>query len=158
MSQAAADYLAALRLDHQRVDALPEALLPADLPAAYREQDALVERLVAAWGGPRVGYKVALTNTAAQSMLGVFHPVYGQLIGGRVHSDGTRLIADDYVVRLLEAEFAFRLASDVPTQAAPYTATSIAEHVACVLPAIELVEFHFAAINKVTPTSMVTAF
>ena len=149
-----ADYLANLRLDNRRVEELPAALMPDDLDAAYRVQDLLVARLQAAWGGRTAGYKVAVTNPAAQAMLGVPHPVYGQIQSSRLHESGVTLSASDYAVCIIECEFGFRIASDVPASGGEFEKDSIAEFVGSAMAAIELVEFHFAAIDKVTPLSL----
>ena len=103
-----ARYLQALRTRHERVDELPPALMPPDLAAGYRAQSALVEGLCGHWGGETAGYKVALTNPAAQRMLGVPYPVFGRLFTARLHESGVTLRAADYVIRLIEVEIAFR--------------------------------------------------
>ena len=90
-----ADYLAELRLQGRSVEALPQRLMPVDLAAGYAAQRLLVQRLTEAWGGRPAGYKIALTNPAAQQMLGVPHPVFGTLLSARVHASGVRLAAAD---------------------------------------------------------------
>lgn len=148
------DYLAGLRLSGRTIEELPAELMPPDLTSAYRAQDALVDRLIASWGGARAGYKIALTNPAAQTMLGVPHPVFGQLVSSRVHPSGVTLPASNYAVRIIECEIAFRMRGTPPAGGVPYDRHSIAEHVAAALPAIELVEHHFAGIDRVTPQSL----
>ena len=151
---ATVDYLAALRLEGRRVDELPEDLMPVDVPAAYQAQAQLVDRLCNHWFGERAGYKIALTNDAAQRMLGIPHPVYGSLISARVHESGVTLAASDYVVRVIEVEFGFLMGADVPSATKPYDHLSIAAFVDQVYPAIELVEYHFASIDRVTAESL----
>ena len=109
-----ARYLQSLRTRHERIDELPPALMPPDLAAGYRAQAALVDGLCAHWGGTTAGYKVALTNPSAQRMLGVPYPVFGRLFSERLHESGITLRATDYVIRLIEVEIAFQMASDVP--------------------------------------------
>ena len=148
------DFLQALRLENRSVEALPAALSPPDLAAAYRVQAALVERLCAHWGGEGAGYKVAVTNPAAQRMLGVHHPVFGRLLSARVHRSGAVLHARDYATCLIECEIAFRMAEDVPSRAGGHDRESIRPHVGALYPAIELVELHFAGLDRVTPESL----
>lgn len=150
-----ADYLVSLRLEHRQVPELPVQYLPGTLAEAYRTQALVVERLCTHWGGRPAGYKVALTNAAAQTMLGVPHPVFGCLIGARVYGDGATLPSADYTTRLIECEVGFLMGRDVPLQETPYDAKTIGPYVAAVLPAIEVVEHHFASIDRVTPTSLV---
>ena len=149
-----ARFLQSLRTRRERVDELPRALLPPDLVAAYRVQAALVDGLCGHWGGGTAGYKVALTNPAAQRMLGVPHPVFGRLFTARLHESGAALRATDYVVRLIEVEIGFRMAADVPPVAGGHDRRSIAEHVGALYPSIELVEHHFAALDRFTPESL----
>lgn len=153
-TDATVDFLADLRLNGKTVDELPQRLMPADLLSAYGAQNALVDRLIAHWGGERAGYKIALTNPAAQAMLGVPHPVFGQLISSRVHESGVVLPASAYAVRIIECEVAFRMRSTPAPDGRPYDRRSIIEHVGAALPAIELVEHHFAGIGRVTPESL----
>ena len=148
------EFLRSLRLENRCVEALPPALTPADLVAAYRVQAALVDGLCERWGGETVGYKVAVTNRAAQQMLGVHHPVFGRILSARVHRSGEMLLAEDYAIRLLECEFGFRIAEDVPALANRHDRESIARYVGALYPAIELVEHHFAGIDRVTPQSL----
>ena len=148
------DFLRALRLERRSVEALPAALSPPDLAAAYRVQSALVERLCAHWGGESAGYKVAVTNPAAQRMLGVHHPVFGRLLSARVHPSGTTLRAGDYTTCLIECEIAFRMAEDAPAREGGHDRGSIRPCVGALYPAIELVEHHFAGLDRVTPESL----
>lgn len=148
------EFLQSLRMHQERVDALPQALMPVDLAAAYRAQAALVDNLCRKWGGQPAGYKVAVTNTAAQRMLDVHHPVFGRLLAARLHRSGATLRAADYVIRLMEVEIGFRMADDVPPVAGGHDRQSVARYVGELYPSLELVEHHFAAIDRVTPESL----
>ena len=149
-----ARFLRSLRLRHERADALPPALMPPDLASAYRAQALLVAGLCEQWGGETAGYKVALTNPAAQRMLDVPHPVFGRLLTARLHESGVTLRAADYVIRLIEVEVGFRMAADVPLVEGGHDRRSIAGYVGPLYPAIELVEHHFAGIDRFTPESL----
>jgi 2-keto-4-pentenoate hydratase len=148
------EFLFGLRRDNRRVDALPEDLCPADLSSAYAAQAMLVERLCSHFGGQRAGYKIALTNPVAQSMVSVSHPVYGSLLSSSCYESGARLAANAYCCRIIEVEFAFVMASDVPRASTPYTAQSIAGHVASLHPAIEIVDHRFAALDRLNARSL----
>ena len=141
---AAADFLAELRRTQGVAEALPETCRPGEKSEAYAVQAALVERLLAPSQGHAVGYKVACTNKLAQDLLGVDGPFCGRLLSPTVHAAPARLAAGDFVHRVLEAEFAFEMADTVPASAEPYTAASIAPFLGAVLPAIEIVEWHYA--------------
>ena len=147
-------FLSDLRLTHRSVEELPVELTPPDLASAYRVQSALVDALCASWGGEPAGYKVAVTNPAAQRMLGVPHPVFGRILSARVHRSPVRFSAADYRTCLVEVEIGFRMAQDVPERAGGHERASIAPFVGDLYPAIELVEHHFAGLNRVTPLSL----
>ena len=148
-----ARFLYDLRTRHERVDALPAEFMSPDLASAYQAQALLVDALCEHWGGTTAGYKVALTNPAAQRMLGVPYPVFGRLFTSRLHESGVTLKADGYVIRLIEVEIAFRMAADVPAVEGGHDRRSVAEYVGALYPAIELVEHHFAGLDRFTPES-----
>ena len=140
---AAADFLAELRRTRDVAQALPEACRPGEASEAYAVQAALVERLLAPSQGHAVGYKVACTNKLAQDLLRVDGPFCGRLLSPTVYAAPARLAAGDFVHRIIEAEFAFEMGDTVPAAAEPYTAASIAPFVRAVLPAIEIVDWHY---------------
>ena len=149
-----AAFLSDLRLEHRSVEELPQELMPPDLASAYRVQAAVVDALCAEWGGERAGYKVAVTNPAAQSMLGVPHPVFGRILSARVHRSPLRARAGSYRTCLIEVEIGFRMAEDVPEREGGHDRDSVAPYVGDLYPSIELVEHHFASIERVTPLSL----
>ncbi|MFT5175893.1 MAG: 2-keto-4-pentenoate hydratase [Gammaproteobacteria bacterium] len=148
------EFLFDLRRDNRAVEALPEALCPADLTSAYAAQALLVDRLCAHWHGQTAGYKIALTSPTAQSLLGVPHPVFGRLISSRCYDSGTSLTAGEYCTRIIEVEFAFVMATDVPRSSTPYSAVSIAPYITSLHPAIEIVNHRFAALDRLNACSL----
>ena len=140
---AAAEFLAELRRTKGTAVALPESCRPGMAAEAYAVQAALVERLLAAADGRAVGYKVACTNKLAQDLLGVDGPFCGRLLSPTVYAAPARLPAGNFVHRVLEAEFGFEVAKTVPPPTEPYSADSIAPFLGSVLPAIEIVEWHY---------------
>jgi 2-keto-4-pentenoate hydratase len=147
-SIAVADLLAELRFNGNILDELPAELRPRDLTAAYSVQEALVERLQARYGGVRIGYKIACTNGSAQRLLNTNAPVFGCLVSSLVFQSPANLNGDDFIVRGIEAEFAFEIVRDVPSPGLPHTAESIADYLGRVFPAIELVGHRFADWNR----------
>ena len=130
-----ARFLQSLRTGHERVDELPPALMPPDPRVGLPGPGRAGRRPLRALGGETAGYKVALTNPAAQRMLGVPYPVFGRLFTARLHESGVTLRAADYVIRLIEVEIAFRMAADVPVIEGGHNRRSIAEHIAALYPA-----------------------
>ena len=64
------------------------------------------------------------------------------------------LVANEYRTRIIEVEFSFVMASDVPRSDVPYTAVSLAPHVASLHPAIEIVNHRFAALDRLNACSL----
>jgi 2-keto-4-pentenoate hydratase len=141
---AAAAELLDMRRRHRIVADLPERLRPTDLDTAYRIQGRLVETLLPS-GAHRIGYKAACTSPIAQAALSIDRPVFGRLLSHTTSPSGASLQADRFVHRVIEAEYGFRVAGDVVPVAGGHTIDSIADHIAAVVPAIEIVDHRFVS-------------
>ena len=151
---AAAEFLASLRADQRQVEAIAVELRPADLNSAYQVQDALVDRLLDRHGGQRIGYKIACTNPMVQQELNIAGPLFGQLLSFSTQHSPATLRADDFLVRVVEVEFAFRMGADAVPTATPYTRESIAPLIDVALPGIELVSHRFVDWTQVGAPSV----
>lgn len=132
-----------VRRNRVRLDALPDDCSPGDTAAAYAVQAAHADRLAALQGGAPVGYKIGCTNVTAQAQLGIDEPFYGRLFPAAVHDSPARLGADDFFMRVIEAEFAFQMIDDLPAAAAPYDLDGVASAVGAVVPAVEIVDSRY---------------
>jgi 2-keto-4-pentenoate hydratase len=83
-----------------------------DVPAAYRVQSALIERLVAR-GAARVGRKIGLTSPAVQRQIGVNQPDFGVLLDDMAVPDGATVPMHRLLQPKVEGEIAFRLGADL---------------------------------------------
>lgn len=140
--RAAADQLLDMRRTRTVVSDLPTDLRPVTLVEAYAVQDLVVAGLLRD-GGRRIGYKVACTSRLAQTALGIDGPLFGQLLSHTSSSSGATLRSDEFVHRVVEAEFAFRIGTDVHALTGGHDEESIAGHVAAVLPAVEIVDYRY---------------
>ncbi len=111
---AAADVLWAARTSGQRIAELPADIRPHDAAAGVAAQLAL-----GAHAGPMYGWKIAATTTAGQAHIGVTGPLPGLLFERFRHEPGEVLASDDMHMRVVEAEFAFRMGRDVAPDAGP---------------------------------------
>ena len=152
MSDATADFLLELRLERRTVDELPASLVPPSLADGYRTQAHLTALLCATRGGAPIDYKVALTSQVAQSLVGHPAPVYGRLLSHSSYRGPATLDAAEFTTRVVEVEFGFRMATDVP--AGEQTSASIARHVAAVLPSIEIVDHRFAGLDRMSASGL----
>ncbi len=110
---------------------------------AYACQDALVRKLIQHYGGYGIGYKIACTNVTAQRQLNVDGPFYGRMMSAFCFDTPARIDASRFFMRVVEAEFAFRMTQGLPARAEPYRAEEVAEAVEGVLPGIEIVDSRF---------------
>ena len=113
--------------------------LPAELRPLTREDgyaiQACLERRSAL---PLFGWKIAATSNAGQAHIAIDGPLAGRLLAEHVFESGARLPFGQNHMRVAEAEFAFRMAVDVPPRAMPYAVDEVLASVALLHPAIEI--------------------
>src|SRR6185312_6843797 len=138
------DYGSQLLLDargqRERLHELPPGARPTTAAEAYECQEQLVERLNAHEGGHCIGYKIACTNAVAQRFLSMPEPFYGRLLSSATFDSPALLHPGDFFMRIIESEFAFRFARDLPPAGRPLDRDEIADALAGVLPGIEIVD------------------
>ena len=139
----AAATLLDMRATRRVVPDLPPLLRPATLADAYAIQDRVVAALVGRADGRCIGYKVACTNELAQAALQIDRPLFGRLMSQTTSPSGTTLAADQFTHRVIEAEFAFRVASDVEPVDGGHTPATIAAYINALIPGIEMVDHRF---------------
>jgi len=152
----AADFITDLRSTFHQEPQIPETFRPDNHAAGYAVQEGVVDRLLKKNGGRAVGYKVACTNRLAQELLGTDTPFYGRLLSPFVYQSPARVNARDFSMRLIEAEFSFRLAADLPREGAPYHRDAVADAVAAILPSIELVDTRYTVWTEVPLPSLIS--
>ncbi|MEI7785701.1 MAG: fumarylacetoacetate hydrolase family protein [Betaproteobacteria bacterium] len=137
-----------LRQHHQR-ERFEGLKHPAELghaETAYAVQAAWVERRCHELSSACVGYKIALTTQAMQTMVGYADSISGRLIGALVQPGPCTLQTQHYGRLALEFEIAFVMASDLPQTKQPWD-RRIAAHVKEARPALELVDDRKADYN-----------
>lgn len=134
----AAEVLRAARLATRVIDCIPKAVRPRDIQEAYAIQDRLVELL----GWDVGGWYCACTNVSVQKLLKLKEPYYARLFSRYILPEQVVLSAADYPPIVLECEFGFRLAQDLPRRTEPYTRSEVAAAVFEVHPTIEVVAGH----------------
>ncbi len=111
-----------------------------DLPAAYAVQQGLVQSRLAG-GVTVVGRKIGATSKAVQDQLGVDQPDFGYLLSDMDVSDDDPISMQTLVQPRVEAEVAFRLASDInPGTEDEITLEFVRDAVEVALPALEIVD------------------
>ena len=146
--QPVTELLFSLRQELRSIPQVPAELEPADMAAGYAAQRELCKALCEANGGRPMGYKVALTSTTAQSLIGYPAPVFGTMLSSIFWRNPAKLQAGQFTTRIIETEFGFRIGRDVPP--GNYTRAQIVDFVAAVVPSIEIVDHRFAALDRIT--------
>jgi len=135
----AANLLLQQHARHEPFARLPDDCAPRDANDAYAIQETL-RRIREPSLGPTAGYKVALTSAVMQKMLQYFSPFAGPLHANLVYRSGADLDHAEYGRLCVECELAAVLGKDLPAKNAPYTREQIADAVATLCPALELVD------------------
>lgn len=151
----ASDLLAHARIKMQRLAELPAAVRPQSADDAYAVQADLIPQLLAHFGGTAIGFKIACTNEIAQRQLHVDSPFFGRLLSATTQDSPARITSGEYFMRVMEAEFAFKMASALPPAAAPYTRDQVADAVEGVMPGIEVVDSRFDSWTTVGTPSLI---
>jgi 2-keto-4-pentenoate hydratase len=125
--------------DGRRLAALPEALRPQTREEGYAIQ-ARLERRTAS---PLFGWKIAATSKAGQAHIAVDGPLAGRLLRERVYDNGGIVPFGANHMRVAEAEFAFRMGSDLAPRVAPYAVDEVLAAVAALHPSIEVPDSRF---------------
>ena len=143
----AADILWRARLHCQRLDRLPDDCRPTTLDDGYAIQDAMA----ASCGQATFGWKIAATSAAGQKHIGVSEPLGGRLFADFILKSGALLPALPMLMRVMEAEFAFRMGRNLDPRPAPYTQAEVCAAVADMHIAIEVPDGRFERFAEAGP-------
>src|SRR5688572_29251550 len=147
----AADFLWRSRIEQRRIEALPDHLRPRSLSEGYAIQDAMVDSAAQ----PVSGWKIAATSKAGQAHIGVTEPLAGRLFKNFILAGGARLPAAPLHMKVMEAEFAFRMARDLSPRDAAYKQTDVCAAVAALHLAIEVPDARFERFAQIGPAQIV---
>lgn len=153
LAQKAARLLHEARVTAAAMAALPPDCRPADTEDGRTIQEAWVTEAVAA-GWEIAGFKIGCTSEHAQQMLGTDSPFPGRVFRQFLF-DSPATIEDGMIAMMVEGEFAFRLADDLPARETPYDRAEVEAAIAAVMPAIELVDTRFTDFAGVGVESLV---
>ena len=149
--QAASDALWAQWTHRGRIAALPAELRPATRQDGYAIQACLERRSAF----PLFGWKIAATSKAGQAHIAVDGPLAGRLLKEHAFESGSRLPFGNNHMRVAEAEFAFRMAVDLPPRAARYTVDEVVASVATLHPSIEIPDSRYVDFTAVGAAQLV---
>lgn len=117
-----------------RIQSIPPQHRPASRADGYQVQ----ARIAQLSGQTVFGWKIAATSKAGQKHIGVDGPLAGRLLAKRVSTTGSKVSLANNIMLVAEAEFAFRMARDLPPRAKPYSEAEVFDAVESLHPAIEI--------------------
>jgi len=118
---------------------LPDAIRPQTRAEGYAIQALLEQRSAK----PLYGWKIAATSTAGQQHIHVDGPIAGRILAERVRDSGATLPLAGNQMLVMEGEFAFRMARDLPPRPTPYSRAEVLDAIASLHPAIEVPDSRF---------------
>ncbi len=148
--EGAVDVLMVSRRQRKRLASLPPAQKPESVDDGYAIQNQLVAQL-----GKAVGWKVGATNDAVQEMLGLTEPFSGRVLVTSAFDSPADLDTNNYFMRGLEVEFAFRTAATLSSADGPFDESTVAAAVGAVHPAIEVIDSCFESWTTVGAPSLI---
>jgi 2-keto-4-pentenoate hydratase len=151
--QSSADLLAEARLERRRLVEIPGGIRPVTQEDAYETRELVVRRWMEQDGGRVTGYKIACTNPSAQQYLNLDSPFYGNLLSATTFDSPARLKAEKFFMRVIEAEFAFRMARDL--KPGEQSRDAIAGAIEGVLPGIEIVDSRYTSWTTVGAPALI---
>jgi 2-keto-4-pentenoate hydratase len=135
----AATLLVEARNSRKGLAELPADCRPRDEAEAYAIQDAVARRI-----GAIKGWKTGAPGPDAEA---AYAPIFHVVAGPGIFPAATQRLFG------IEAEVAFRLASDLPKRDKPYSRDEIVAAIATMHPVIELVDTRFADFAKIDALS-----
>ena len=149
--QAAADLLLENWRNQTRIDGLPEAVRPGDRAGGYRIAAVLAERS----GQKIAGWKIAATSVAGQRHINVDGPLAGRIFADRLFPASASVPLGDNIMRVAEAEFAFRFGIDLPPREQSYTQDECMAAVSSLHLSIEVPDSRYTDFTRVGAAQLI---
>jgi len=141
----------------RRLATIPEEIRPRTREDGYAVQARLEERTAS----PLFGWKIAATSVAGQKHINVTGPLAGRLLREKVVDlsepghGGAEFEFGVNHMKVAEAEFAFRIARDLPPRSQPYSVDEVLAAVDALHPAIEVPDSRFDDFTIVGAPSLI---
>jgi 2-keto-4-pentenoate hydratase len=135
----------------KRIEALPEDCRPSSRAEGY-DTGAALARLS---GSDVAGWKIAATSEAGQKHINVDGPLIGRILSHRLLVPGSDITLGDNIMRVAEAEFAFRFARDLPSRPQPYSYDEALDAVDTLHLSIEIPDSRYNDFTKVGAAQLI---
>lgn len=130
----AADILRRHTRERTRLGSLPETCRPSSRVEAY----AIQEEVAGLSGRQVAGWKIAATSEAGQKHIGVDGPIAARLLSEHIIAGGLAIPLASNVMKVAEAEFAFRMGKELPARSKPYERAEVMDAIDTLHLAIEV--------------------
>ncbi len=132
----AADALIAAARERRRIPSLPDGCRP----TTEEEAIAICDAVAAKAGDKIAGWKIGAADPAARAKLGLKLPFTGMIGAGAVYQSPASFRHADLLRPVVESEYAFRMADDLPPRDRPYSREEVERAVAALHIGIEVPE------------------
>ncbi len=132
----AAQFLMDANAARRREPDLPDALKP----KTEAEGAAIWSHILSCNTKPIVGWKIGATTAAAQKAMGLSGPFVGFLTADMIDQNGVTYRYADMLGPIVESEYAFRMAADLPPRKEPYTRAEVEAAVGSLIIGFEIPE------------------
>ena len=129
---------------------IPAACAARTVDEAYAVQEAF-HALMAATHGPVAGYKIALTTSVMQQMVGFHEPVSGAILAKTIQQSPCTIRSTAYGRLGVECEIAVRLQADLPVTPVLYNRDHMTAAIGAVMVAFELIDDRNADYTQFAP-------
>ena len=136
----AADALVAATRERRRIPDLPEGCRPATEEDAIAICDAVARKT----RGEVAGWKMGAADPTARQRLGLKAPFTGVILREAVYDSPASFPFADLLRPVVESEYAFRMADDLPPRGQPYDREEVSRAIAALHIGIEVPESRFA--------------
>ena len=136
----AASIISSARINKTKLREIDKDYRPVEESESYRIQNLVKYQMSKKGFGIQVGYKIGCTTPVMQKYLNIHNPCAGVIFESTVHKNFGQTKHTDYQYPGVECEIAVSLTKDMNKKDSLYTETSVVEHVAAVMAAIEIVD------------------
>ncbi len=134
-----------------RIEALPVHCRPGDRAEGY----AIAREVARLSGFSTAGWKIAATSEAGQKHINVDGPLAARVLSGKLLRPGAVIPLQDNIMRVAEAEFAFRFARDLPRRPADYTVDEVMGAVSSLHLSMEVPDSRYQEFVKVGASQLI---
>ncbi|WP_373503343.1 2-keto-4-pentenoate hydratase [Aestuariivirga sp.] len=134
-----------------RIAALPEAARPSSRNEGYEAAAAVARHS----GSTVAGWKIAATSEAGQRHINVEGPIIGRILSHRLLPPNASVTLGDNIMKVAEAEFAFRFGTDLPHRHEPYSYDEAMAAVSSLHLSIEVPDSRYSDFTKVGAAQLI---